>query len=324
MDSKLFVRKQSGGMFSIIDKSVTTGSIFWVHSGTGTDGVGYGYNPDRPCATIDYAYNKCTTSKGDIVYVMPGHAETYSAADALVLDLIGVSIIGLGEGALKPTISVDTEHTEEASVSFTGSSNLLQGIRFVGINAGGSKNVISITGGTAPAGSWNTIKDCDFVETSTDKELAIGAAYGVITLLDAAAIIQGTKIIGCTMIGLAGNDESFVSVTDGTSGATDVLISGCHIVGTFADDLIQADAGTNVNTRWTVENSTLVNLGGNNVVITIDTGGVFFMHNLAVFGAHTTTPPIVGYNASYQGLVATCEPGAIALMGVGSATNWGA
>lgn len=325
MDTQLFVRRQQGGMFSIIDKSLCTGDIYWVHSGTGTDSVSNGYNPDAPCATIDYAYNKCTTAKGDIIYVMPGHAETMSAAAALTLDLIGVSIIGIGQGNNKPVISVDTEHTEEAPVSITGSSNRIKNIKFVGINAGGSKNVIAITGGTAPAGSYNIIEDCDFIETSTDKELGIGAAYGVITFLDATAVITGTRILGCYMYGLAGNDESFISVTDGTSGVTDLVIDRCKIIGTFADDLLQFDAGTNVNTGITITNSMLVNLGGNNVVITMDTGGAAYMDNIAVFGAGSTTPPIVGYTVSYMGRVWTCEPGAFGDNGlVGSTTNWGA
>ncbi len=317
----LFSRKQSGGMFTIENQEFTTGHHFFVDSGsaTGGDTVGHGGNPDFPFLTIDYAIGQCTASNGDIIHVMPGHAETLSAAAGILIDVAGVKIVGIGWNNTKPAISVDTEHTEEAPVSWTATGCTLENIRFVGINAGGSKNVIGMTG------SYNTIKGCDFIETTTDKELAIGAAYGVITLLDAGGAMTEIKILDCTMIGLAGHDESFVSVTDGSLGVSNVTIDGCKIYGTFADDIIQADVGTNVNTSWTITNCLFANLGGNYVVVTMDTGAVFFMDNLAIFGGHTTTPPIVGYTISYMGNVFTCEPGAYgATTLVGSVTNWGA
>ncbi len=103
----LFSRKQSGGMFSIEDQAVTTGARWFVHSGTGTDGAGYGQNPDAPCATIDYAIGLATASQADIIYVMPGHNETITAATSCVIDKIGLSIIGLGRGTNRPTLDFD-------------------------------------------------------------------------------------------------------------------------------------------------------------------------------------------------------------------------
>lgn len=317
----LFARKQAGGLVSVVDESFAPGNVFFVDSGstTGADSAGYGQNPDAPFLTVDYAIGNCTASNGDIIYVLPGHAETLSAPAGWAVDVAGVTIKGIGSGNTRPVISIDTEHTEAAPILISAVSCTLDNLIFEGINAGGSKDTIEITA------SYTTIKNCLFRETSTDKELGIGAAYGVITILDAAAAVKEIKILNCEMIGLAGNDESFVSVTDGTNGASYVTIDGCRIVGTFADDVIQADAGTNVNTEWTVTNSVLVNKGGNNVVLTIDTGAVFYMHNLAVFGAGSTTAPIVGYNASYMGNVFSCEPGAYGSTAViGSVTNWGA
>ncbi|KKN00071.1 hypothetical protein LCGC14_1141530 [marine sediment metagenome] len=103
----LFSRKQSGGMFSIEDQSITTGARWFVHSGTGTDAAGYGQNPIAPCATIDYAIGLATASQADIIFVMPGHNETITAATSLVIDKIGLSIIGLGRGANRPTLDFD-------------------------------------------------------------------------------------------------------------------------------------------------------------------------------------------------------------------------
>ena len=54
MDTKLFVRKQAGGMFSIVDKSVAPGNVFYVDSGhtAASDAAGFGTNPDSPVAPI--------------------------------------------------------------------------------------------------------------------------------------------------------------------------------------------------------------------------------------------------------------------------------
>ena len=116
--TELFVRTQPGGVFSVVDNSVTTGAIWWVDSGsaTGADAVGYGQNPDAPFLTIDYAVGQCTAGDGDIIYAMPGHAETVSAAGGLDLDKIGIKIVGLGHGTLQPTVTLDTADTADIDV----------------------------------------------------------------------------------------------------------------------------------------------------------------------------------------------------------------
>lgn len=85
-------------------KEVATGSVFFVHSGTGSNG-NKGTTKDKPFATVDYAVGKCTADKGDIIYVMPGHTENLATADAIDIDVAGVSVIGLGRGALRPTFT---------------------------------------------------------------------------------------------------------------------------------------------------------------------------------------------------------------------------
>src|SRR4051812_7269513 len=105
--SALFVQQQPGGMFAIEDSSRSTGKRFFVDSVTGTDSVGAGQNPDTPFATISFALTQCTASKGDIIYVMPGHAEAIAAAGTLACSVIGVSIIGLGNGSNRPSISLN-------------------------------------------------------------------------------------------------------------------------------------------------------------------------------------------------------------------------
>lgn len=59
-----------------------------------------------PFATLDYAVNTgCSQARGDIVFVLPGHAETISTAAIATLRTAGVAIVGLGGGSNRPTFT---------------------------------------------------------------------------------------------------------------------------------------------------------------------------------------------------------------------------
>lgn len=82
----------------------STGTVYFVHSGTGSNNND-GRSPDAPVATIANAIGRCVANKGDIIIVMPGHAETISGAAGIDANVAGISIIGLGNGTNRPTIS---------------------------------------------------------------------------------------------------------------------------------------------------------------------------------------------------------------------------
>lgn len=83
------------------------GKTFYVCNATGYNGSDSnpGLNPKRPLATIDYAIGLCVANRGDRILVMPGHAETLSSAGAITADVAGISIIGVGNGSNRPTLS---------------------------------------------------------------------------------------------------------------------------------------------------------------------------------------------------------------------------
>lgn len=83
---------------------ITPGAkVFWVDSNSGSNGNKGTFK--SPFATVDYAYGRCTASKGDVIIVKAGHAETVASAGAINGDVIGVTVIGLGEGATRPTFT---------------------------------------------------------------------------------------------------------------------------------------------------------------------------------------------------------------------------
>lgn len=84
----------------------TTGSVFFVDSSHALASNGNtGTSANAPLSTIDYAIGLCTANKGDIILVAPGHAETIATAGGITADVAGISIIGLGNGSNRPTLS---------------------------------------------------------------------------------------------------------------------------------------------------------------------------------------------------------------------------
>ena len=103
------------------------GRVFWVYNGTalltgqrnGSNGNDGSFN--APFSTVDYAVDQCTASRGDIVFIKPGHAETFAAADGFSIDVAGVAVIGLGAGTLKPqfTLSAATSDVNMSAANTT-------------------------------------------------------------------------------------------------------------------------------------------------------------------------------------------------------------
>jgi hypothetical protein len=77
------------------------GNVFFVDSGVD---AAEGTSPGTAVGTIDEAINLCTANNGDVIYVMPGHTEAVTST-SIACDVAGVTIIGLGSGAMKPTLT---------------------------------------------------------------------------------------------------------------------------------------------------------------------------------------------------------------------------
>lgn len=98
---------------------MTTGNVFFVDSGhaSASDTPGGGTSPDAPFATLDFAIGQCTASNGDHIICMPGHSETLSSAGAITFDVAGVTVIGIGHGANRPTFLVDAAATTDIDIT---------------------------------------------------------------------------------------------------------------------------------------------------------------------------------------------------------------
>jgi len=184
----LFGEKQPGGILVFSDQRQSTGSIFFVDD-SGTDAAGNGRNPDNPVATIDYAVGLCTAGAGDVIYVMPGHAE--SVATSITMDVAGVSIIGLGHGHSRPTLTT-TAATD--CITVTAADCRIENIIFAvpGIDA--------VTADINVAGARCSIVNTVHHGSTTDKnkvDIITITATGHDCLVDGARIYNKTvEVVG--------------------------------------------------------------------------------------------------------------------------------
>lgn len=94
----------------------TSGKYIFVSSTSGSNG-NTGFSVAQAKATIAGAQAVATASKGDVIICLPGHAESFTAAAALTVSKAGLYIIGLGEGALRPTLTWSTSTAAQMIVS---------------------------------------------------------------------------------------------------------------------------------------------------------------------------------------------------------------
>jgi len=224
----LFNRKTPGGVFCIEDQSITTGDRWFVDSTSGSS-TNSGTSPDDAMATIDQAIDKATASQGDIIFVMPGHAENVTTATGINCNVIGISIIGLGDGDLIPTV---TFTAAAGSVTTSVASVTLKNLKFVAGFATGVTTGLTIAGGA----DGLTLDGLHFADTTTNLEFLVHAsiATGVDRLL----------IKNCRFVGLGG-DMSGSLVFAGTSLDAEI----CHNYWQVdsSDSVIHHDTGAASN-----------------------------------------------------------------------------
>lgn len=223
-------RPGADGIFQ--DLGRTTGTVFYVDSVTGASGND-GLTPYTALATIDQAINKTTASKGDVIYVMPGHAETIVANAGIALDVAGVSIIGLGNAGSRPVVTLGTATTADVEVSAAGCR--IENIRFV-------CNIDSLVEFIAVTAANVEIKNCAFATSSTKE------ALGFITATAAASAL---RINGCKFTQPTDPTGSDGAVKTGAIyivGADDVVIESCLFQGAFETALVhvKTTAATNL------------------------------------------------------------------------------
>jgi len=215
----------------------TTGSYFFVHNGTGSNS-NPGTDPANPVASIDYAVGLCTANKGDVIVVMPGHTEDIGAAAGIVVDVAGVTIVGLGEGTLRPTI---TYSATASDMDIDADNVTIDNLYFdlTGIDA----VVAAIDVNAANF----TLKNCEIL-------MADSGGQATSALLTAAAA-NYMKILNCKILAPNAGANEAINLTGATTG---VEIKNCWIAGDFAVAAIHNPTG-NVLTNLLIQDCVLKN-----------------------------------------------------------------
>lgn len=241
----------------------TTGNVIYVSSSAGSND-NIGNSPTLPKASLAGAQSAATASKGDVVVVMPGHAETLTAA--VTLSKAGVSYIGAGSGLLRPTITVN---------------GAVDGLNVTGANIV-IDNFVFPFGGTDDA-------------TSDINIAAAGVTVRNTYHIGSTTSINKTDIITVTAAGhdfTIDNTRMYNTVVDCVSA---ISIEGAAARGTITNNVIQGQFSTGAlmdeatATLLTIRGNILKNTKAATAVVTFTTGnstGVMSFNHIS--GRHTT------------------------------------
>jgi len=216
-----FFSQWNNGNMVTVDQAFISGDVFFVDSGkTTTGGItsGFGSSPDRPFLTLDSAIANCAENNGDHIFVLPGHAETIIADSGVDIDKAGITIIGLGRGAARPTFTF--QGNVAADFKLAAASTVIKNLLFL-------NNLDNTTGIVEVSAPDCQILGCEFREADI-------AAFADVMLLTTAAADRLT-IKDLVMIGNAGDGAvSGVSLV----GADDLVMENIRIYGDYTSACI--------------------------------------------------------------------------------------
>lgn len=267
----LFAGKQAGGAITIQDLLDHPGNVFFVGSAvTGaSDAAGYGINPDKPFATLDYAIGQCTATHGDVIYCLPGHTETFEATNGFDADVAGVRIIGLGWGDQRPTFAFNDT---DAQVNIGANGVWVENLRFV-------PTVSAVVAGVQVEGKTDVVfKDCQwdwYGTTGDDFVLALELESGS----------HRAKIINCEFLAetaVAGAEAAI----ELTGASRNVLIQGCLFMGDYSVACVHGD--TVLSTELLFLDNTVHNTNAGEPYLEVLTGTTGVIANTRGFAGGAT------------------------------------
>lgn len=181
------------------------GKVFWVGNAaasalpgqkTASDGNQGTFND--PFSTLDYAIGKCTASRGDIIFLKPGHSENITAAAGIVADIAGVAIVGLGTGSLRPRLRFATAATADLDVTAAN-------VSFVNIEF--NANVADVAAAIDISGvAGITFESCYFTDTSS--------VLNFVNVIDVATGATDFTVNNCKFLGKSASNDSFILGVD--------------------------------------------------------------------------------------------------------------
>lgn len=167
-------------------------NVYFASSDIGSNS-NLGDDPASPVATIANAAAKCVANHGDHVFVLPGHAETITAA--IAMNLAGVTIWGWGRGRAMPAL---TGSGAIDIIDVTAANCRIHGLRLIGASA-------SVTAHINVAAADVEIDNIQFDQAATP--------------LSCITIASGDRgyVHDCRILGTANGPDHFIDIESSAS-----------------------------------------------------------------------------------------------------------
>ena len=247
---------------------IAPNKVFWVDSNyEAADKYG---TFTRPFSTITAALAVCTANKGDIIYVKAGHASSISAAGSITVSVAGVSIIGLGKGTSRPTLTysattstmiVTADNVKISNLRFVSAINDLAEFLTVTANHCLVENCIFSTANTFEAFcfigltttyDYLTVRGCRFIQPTDPAGTDDAAETGCIFLVDSEYV----TIENCQFVG---NFETAIIHNRGTA-AGQLWVRNCYGYNALSTaqiyTLVEGATGGDIGGLYTNPNAT--------------------------------------------------------------------
>lgn len=245
--------------------------IFYVNNSTSTLAPGAiggsdgneGVSPQAPFATLEKAVESATAGRGDVVIIMPGHAETLTAVQ--LLDKAGLQVVGVKIGNKRPVFTingaVDLFSVTAANVGlFSVECNIVTtdaATAFVNVAAAGCR-----------------LKDLWMVPSA--------ASVNVVDVITLASGGNDCVIEDCHIRNTTVAVNSFVSIEAAVSNLT---MKGNRFMGdTVTAGIIDGAAATFL----LMEDNTIMTIGTTQPAATLDSNPTGVVDNNRFLGTHTT------------------------------------
>lgn len=173
------------------------GKTWYVDSNiAGADGT----SPDTALATINAAVAKATANVGDVIVVLPKHAETITAAGGVTVSVAGVSIIGLGHYGQRPTFTFTTANT--ATFKVTAADVYINGLSFLA-------NFLNVATAIDSTAKGLFVDNCMFDDTDSTHNLV-----AAVTASGAANTSDGLRVENCRFRPTATGSAGMIKLVD--------------------------------------------------------------------------------------------------------------
>lgn len=236
----------------------------------------------RVFTSLASAVSACEAGRGDVIVMLPNSTATCTAAGTITMSKAGVTLVGLGEGNARPTISFTT--AAAASFNITAANVTVDNVIFdmTGVDA--------VTAGINVSAAGVTIRNCRIINASA-------SAQATLCVLTTAAA-NNFSFIGNTV---TGTTDAGTAAAVRIVGGDGIVIKDNFFSGAYTTTLGAIDNVTTATTNCRVEGNKINNLTASSakamVFVAASTGQISGNQMQILTG----TAPITGAAMSWVG-----------------------